>query len=190
MANGFRPFRDIYSPQGVLLLDLLYPFYALFGGSLGAIRLGVGLLSMLGLLGAWWVGRQAAGSAGGLVAAFLLGASPAYLEGSRLALAEVPSLVPGLWAIGCGLRWQRGAGLDLRRSFKLVLADRFHSQPGLFILAAVGTPLLLVADWRRGLAVISWALVAGGMLLVSSPLHPTHLVYLSVPLTLAAGAGL
>src|ERR687885_1240864 len=61
MANGFRPFRDIYSAQGLLLLDLLYPFYALFGGTLGAARLGVGLLSVVGLAGAWWSGRQAGG---------------------------------------------------------------------------------------------------------------------------------
>jgi hypothetical protein len=272
MANGFRPFRDIYTAQGLLLLDFLYPFYALFGGSLGAIRLGVGLLSMLGLVGAWWTGRQAAGAVGGVAAAFLLGASPAYLEGSRLALAEVPSLAPCIWAIGCGLRWGRGgrvgwlcaaavlatvgllvkpmavavaaplglfvllrparrprhvalalglalgitalailimgpadvyqqivqyrvgarqgASWDLRRNLKFVLGDPFRGQPGLFILAALGSLLLLRADWRRGLALASWPLVAIGMLLAYSPLHPKHLVYLYPPLTLVAGAGL
>jgi hypothetical protein len=272
MANGFRPFRDIYTAQGLLLLDVLYPFYALFGGSLGAVRLGVGLLSVLGLVGAWWAGRHAAGSVGGLSAAFLLAASPAYLEGSRLALAEVPSLAPCLWAVGCGLRWQRdnrpawlylaavlaivgvlikpmalavvvplavlvlaqptlrlrqvvvslalalgitalavlamgpndvyqqivqdrvaagqGANWNPRRNVKPVLADPFQGQPGLFILAAAGVPLLIVASWRRGLALASWALVAGGMLLVSSPLDPHDLVYLYGPLTLVAGAGL
>jgi hypothetical protein len=107
MEHGYRPYRDIFASQGPLLLDLLYPLYLLFGGTLGAARLGVGVLSLAGLLGAWWAGR-ALGRAAGLGAAALLVFSPAYLEGSRLALAEVPSLAPCLWAVGCGLRWQRG----------------------------------------------------------------------------------
>src|SRR5215212_3229846 len=84
MAHGFRPFRDIYSAQGLLLLDLLYPFYAAFGGTLGAARVGVGVLSVLGIAGAWWSGRQAAGPVAGLAAAFLLVASAPFLESSRL----------------------------------------------------------------------------------------------------------
>jgi hypothetical protein len=108
VSNGFRPSRDIYDPDGTLKLVVLYPFYALFGQTLGAARLGVGLLSLLGLLGIWWTARQVAGALGGLAAVVLLAASPAYLEASRLLLAEVPSLTPCLWAIGCGIRWQRG----------------------------------------------------------------------------------
>jgi hypothetical protein len=110
VSNGFRPSRDIYDPDGTLKLVVLYPFYALFGQTLGAARLGVGLLSLLGLLGIWWTARQAAGALGGLAAVVLLAASPAYLEASRLLLAEVPSLTPCLWAIGCGIRWLRGGG--------------------------------------------------------------------------------
>lgn len=107
MARGFWPYRDIYVSQGPFKLPLLYPFFVLFGGTLGAARLGVGLLSVIGLLGAWWSARQVAGAVGGLAAVFLLAASPSYLEHSRLALAEVPSIVPSIWAIGCALRWRR-----------------------------------------------------------------------------------
>ena len=41
MAAGYRPFRDIFASQGPLLLDLLYPFYLLFGQTLAAARSGV-----------------------------------------------------------------------------------------------------------------------------------------------------
>jgi hypothetical protein len=107
MAHGFRPFRDISTWQGLLLLDLLFPFYQLFGGTLGAARLGVGALSLVGIVGVWWSARQVSGAIGGLAAALLLVASLPFLEGSKLVLAEVPSLVPCIWAIGCAVRWHR-----------------------------------------------------------------------------------
>src|SRR6266516_3500783 len=87
MERGYRPYRDIFASQGPLLLDLLYPLYMLFGGTLGAARLGVSLLSLVGLVGAWWAGR-ALGPLVGLGTAALLSVSPGYLENSRLALAE------------------------------------------------------------------------------------------------------
>src|SRR5437762_1660597 len=108
MANGFWPYRDIYVSQGPLKLLVVYPFFLLFGQTLGAVRVGVGLLSALSLIGAWWSGRQAAGAVGGIVAALLLSASPTYLEASRQGLTEVPSLTPCIWAVGCALRWRQG----------------------------------------------------------------------------------
>lgn len=272
MERGFRPFRDIYTAQGLLLLDLLYPFYVLFGGTLGAIRLGVGLLSVVGLAGVWWSVRQVTGPIGGLAALLLLSASGAYLEGSRLALAEVPSLAPCLWALGCAVRWRRGGragwlyaaaalatlgvlikpmvlpvavplgllallrpglrwrelvialgvvlavvalavvamgpaevwrqiveyrlgareggSLDFRRNYKLVVQEPFRDQPGLYILAALGALLLLLADWRSGLALAAWPLATIALLLYYYPLHPKHLVYLYPPLAVVGGAGI
>src|SRR5687768_2967539 len=64
MEHGYRPYRDIFASQGPLLLDLLYPLYRLFGGTLGAARLGVSVLSLLGLLGAWWALRPLSPLAG------------------------------------------------------------------------------------------------------------------------------
>lgn len=154
MANGFRPFRDIYSAQGLLLLDLLYPFYAAFGGTLGAARLAVGLLSVLGIAGAWWSGRQAGGAVGGLAAAFLLVVSAPFLESSRLALAEVPSLVPCLWAIGCGVRWQRGGGPRWLYAAAALATLGVLVKP---MAASVVVPLGLLALSRPGL---QWRQVA------------------------------
>ncbi|MBA2447085.1 MAG: glycosyltransferase family 39 protein, partial [Chloroflexi bacterium] len=108
MSQGFRPYRDIYAAQGPLLLDTLYPFYRLFGETLGAVRLGVGLLSLVGLVGAYLVARELGGRFGGLLACGLLALSPPYLEGSRLALAEVPSIAPALLALAFALRYRGG----------------------------------------------------------------------------------
>jgi hypothetical protein len=112
MSKGFRPYRDIYAAQGPLLLDSLYPFYSLLGETLGAIRAGIGVWSMLGLAGIYLVGREAAGRWAGIIALVLLTVSPSYTEGSRLALAEVPSMTPlivGLWLalryLRHGARW-------------------------------------------------------------------------------------
>jgi hypothetical protein len=107
MAAGYRPFRDIFASQGPLLLDLLYPPFVWFGQTLAAVRSGVVIFSMVGLVGAWWVGRVVAGPIGGLAAAALLALSPAYLEGSRLALAEVPTIAPALLALAALYQWGR-----------------------------------------------------------------------------------
>ena len=121
MSAGYRPFRDIFAAQGPLLLDLLYPWFALFGRDLAAARLAVGVYSLVGLAGAYWVGRLVVGPLGGAVAALLLALSPLYLEGSRLALAEVPAMAPAILAVGAALiyardgsrRWLIGAGVLL-----------------------------------------------------------------------------
>jgi hypothetical protein len=123
MAQGYRPFKDIFAAQGPLLLDAFYPLYALFGSLLDqplvAVRLVAVSYSLIGLAALYWVGRQLAGRMGGLASALVLGLSPLYLEGSRLALAEVPALAPAILALGCALRyrdrgrpiWLVGAGL-------------------------------------------------------------------------------
>ena len=147
MDLGYRPFRDIFASQGPLLLDLLYPLYRLFGGTLGAIRLGVGIWSLLGIVGAWWALR-AVHPLAGLVASGLLVLSPVYLESSRLALAEVPSLAPALWAIGCGLRWQRGGAAGWAVAAALLGCLSLLVKPMALSLAA---PLLLLALLRRPL---------------------------------------
>src|SRR5215218_1876580 len=59
MSAGYRPFRDIFASQGPLLLDLLYPFFSAFGQTLAAARFGVVVCSVVALVGAWWIARQA-----------------------------------------------------------------------------------------------------------------------------------
>ena len=146
MAHGFRPFRDIYTSQGLLLLDLLFPFYQLFGGTLGAARLGVGVLSLAGIVGVWWSARQVSGAVGGLAAALLLVVSLPFLEASTLVLAEVPSLVPCIWAIGCAVRWHRRGRLCW-----LLLAVALATIGMLIkpMAIAIVVPVVLLAVLRR-----------------------------------------
>jgi hypothetical protein len=168
MAHGFRPFRDIYTSQGLLLLDLLFPFYQAFGGTLGAARMGVGLLSLLGILGVWWSTRQVSGPVGGLAAAALLVSSLPFVEGSMLALAEVPSLVPCTWAIGCAVRYQReggrardgsARGRDVAGRFRIGQAGWLYAAVLLATLGilikpmaiAIVVPIALLALLRPGL---------------------------------------
>ena len=94
VSAGYRPVQEIYSSQGPLLLDMLYPLYHLFGETLAAARLAVGVYSLVGILGAYWVGRVVGGPIGAATAAVLLALSPTYLRTSRQALAEVPALAP------------------------------------------------------------------------------------------------
>jgi hypothetical protein len=111
MAAGYRPFRDIFASQGPLLLDLLYPFYLLFGQTVAAARSGVVACSMVALVGAWWtvragVGGTIGGVAGGLAAAAILAISPSFFESSRLALAEIPTIAPALLALAALLTYR------------------------------------------------------------------------------------
>ena len=106
MAAGYRPFQDIFASQGPLLLDLLYPFYLAFGQTLTAARAGVVVCSLVALIGAWWTARLAAGPVAGVAAVVILALSPSFLEGSRLALAEVPTIAPSLLALGALLAYR------------------------------------------------------------------------------------
>src|SRR5204863_7094740 len=107
MSAGFRPFRDIFAAQGPLLLDLLHPWFVLFGQDLVAARWSVGVYSLIGLAGAYWLARLAGGPLAGVTAGTLLVLSPLYLEGSRIALAEVPALAPASFAVGAAILYAR-----------------------------------------------------------------------------------
>ncbi|MFN8635818.1 MAG: glycosyltransferase family 39 protein [Chloroflexota bacterium] len=107
MSAGYRPMQEIFSSQGPLLLDMLYPFYKLFGETLGAARLATGVYSLLGILGVYGAARAVGGPVGGVTAALLLVVSPNYLRNSRQALAEVPALAPAILAVAAAMAYQR-----------------------------------------------------------------------------------
>ena len=149
VSAGYRPVREIYSSQGPLLLDMLYPLYQLFGETLGAARLAVGFYSLVGILGTFWVARLVGGPLSGLSAALLLALSPTYLRNSRQALAEVPALAPAILAVGAAVAYQRGG----RRAW-LVLSGVLLGVALLIkpIVVAAVLPVALAATFgpRRG----------------------------------------
>ncbi|MFN0074227.1 MAG: glycosyltransferase family 39 protein, partial [Chloroflexota bacterium] len=163
MAAGFRPFREIFASQGPLLLDLLFPFYLLFGQSLEAIRLGVVVMSVVALLGAGWTARLVAGPMAGIATLALLSVSPAFLESSRLALAETPSLAPSIWAIAAALRFQQSGLMRWAAAAGVLLAVGVLVKPMVVpVIATVGLLVLLrMPASSRGIGFIIVA--AGGV---------------------------
>ena len=65
MAAGFRPFREIYTSQGPLLLDSIYPFFSAFGGSVAAARLPVLLAALVSLATIGLLARRLTNAIGG-----------------------------------------------------------------------------------------------------------------------------
>src|SRR4051812_35854333 len=106
MAAGYRPFRDIFASQGPLSLDVFYPTYLLFGQTLGAARMAPAVFSAAGVVLGAWIARQAAGRVAGVVTGLLLLVTPISLKTPRLALVEVPALVPALAAVGAALSYE------------------------------------------------------------------------------------
>jgi hypothetical protein len=164
MAAGYRPFREIFASQGPLSLDIFYPTYMLFGQTMGAARLAPALFSVVGIVVAAWAARYAGGLVAGAGAGLLLTISPIFLKNSRLALVEVPALVPAMAAVGCALaygrggdrRWLAGAGVLMAVS----LAIKPMAAPA---LAPIGLAILLRGpgrpkEWLTG------GLLFGGML--------------------------
>jgi 4-amino-4-deoxy-L-arabinose transferase-like glycosyltransferase len=138
MSAGYRPFQDIFSSQGPLLLDLLYPFFWAFGQTLEAARLGVVFFSVVGIVGSWWIARHVAGPIAGVAAVLILGISTVYLEESRLALAEVPTIAPALLAMGALLIYRRRGNPGWLVASAVLCAVSLLIKP---MVAHVGVPL-------------------------------------------------
>ena len=163
MVAGFRPFRDIFASQGPLSLDVFFPTFALFGQTLGAARLAPALLSIVGLVVTALAARHVAGPIAGATAGIVLLLSPTFLKNSRLALVEVPALVPAMAALGLTLaygrdgnrRWLAAAGALAG----LALAVKPMVAP---VLLPVGLAILLRGrGWRAG------GLLFGGSMLAA-----------------------
>ena len=149
MSAGYRPFREIFSSQGPLLLDALYPFYFWLGQTLEAARAGVVAFSIVGLVGAWWTARLISGPAAGLAAAGLLALSPGYLEASRLALAEVPTIAPALLAVAAALAFRRAGKRRWLLASGALCALALLIKPMVIHVAAPLVALLVTDDGRQ-----------------------------------------
>ena len=156
MAAGYRPCVEIFCNQGPLLFYAIYPTYALFGGSLEAVRSGVVLFSLVGIAATYWVGHLFGGRTGAVIAALLVALSPTYLKFSRLALAEVPAEAPAILAVGAAIVFQRSGRDRWLMAAALLTAFSLLLKPvTLAVCAPVGLAVLLRAERRwRNVAVL------------------------------------
>src|SRR6266508_1986946 len=149
MRAGYRPFQDIYASQGPLLLDLLYPLYVVFGGTLAAVRLAVGTYSLVSLVGVYLVSRQVAGPVGAAVASLFLILSPTYLRNSRQALAETVALGPAILAIWAAIVYQRNGRRTWLVAASVLLGISLLIKP---ITIAAALPIGIIVLLRGGQA--------------------------------------
>jgi 4-amino-4-deoxy-L-arabinose transferase-like glycosyltransferase len=105
MSAGYHLYGQIFCSQPPLFLLSIYPFYELLGSTITSARVGVATLSLLGLPGAYLMGKALSGRAGGIAAVVLLIATPTYLALSQVLQAEGPATAFLFLTIGSALLW-------------------------------------------------------------------------------------
>jgi 4-amino-4-deoxy-L-arabinose transferase-like glycosyltransferase len=111
MSAGNILYQQIFYSQPPFFILSTFPGYILFGSSLWSARLGIALVSLLGLLGAFLLGKALSGRLGAIAAMLLLIVNPLYLMQSQTIEAEVSSTALSLLAIGLAyLWWERPEG--------------------------------------------------------------------------------
>jgi len=101
MHAGAALYRQIYFSQPPLFLMTVFPSYTLFGQTIFAARLGIAIASLVGLYGAYLLGRAVSGGFGGFCALALRVGSAPYLAMSQTLQAEAPAV--GFSLLGIGL---------------------------------------------------------------------------------------
>lgn len=111
MGAGYALYQPTFYSQPPFFLLSTFPFYALLGSSLWSARLGIALVSLLGLPGAFLLGKALSGRLGAIAALLLLVVNPLYLAQSQTLQAEAPFVAFSLLAVGLACCWwERPAG--------------------------------------------------------------------------------
>lgn len=110
MANGHPLFSSVFSSQPPLFLLSIYPFYIIFGQSLGAARIALIAFSLAAIAGTYVAGRAMGHPAIGAVACLLLALDPLYEHGAHTLQAELPSVALQIWAVACAALAMRASG--------------------------------------------------------------------------------
>lgn len=105
MSGGQTLYQQIFYSQPPFFLLSIFPLFLLFGKTLAAARLGIALVSLAGLLGAFLLGKAVSGRVGALAALLLLLLDPLYLRESQTLQAEAPSAALALLAVGLVYLW-------------------------------------------------------------------------------------
>jgi hypothetical protein len=107
MASGHALYRPTFFSQPPFFMQAMYLPFVLFGQTLWAARLGVALVSLLGLLGAYLVGYSLAGRSGAIAGLLLIVANAPYLAASRQLRAEGLCVPLELLAVALAYLWLR-----------------------------------------------------------------------------------
>ncbi len=105
MHTGHTLYQQIFYSQPPFFLLSTYPFYLLFGNTLWSARLGIALVSLLGLVGAFCMGKALSGRLGAIAAVLLLVIDPLYSSQSQRIEAEVSSAAFSFLAVGAAYLW-------------------------------------------------------------------------------------
>ena len=177
LAAGFKPVTEIYASQGPLSLWLFYPSVALFGPEIVVARLTVVASSLVVLAASVWLARLAAGPIAGLAAGAVLAVSPVFLDNSRLAFVEVPSIAPtvlGLVGILLFRRFGQRGWLVASAIFMAIgsLAKPMAAVAGLPALVLILAPQInglqgAAREWRQRLVDLA-IFTASGLLVCTA----------------------
>jgi 4-amino-4-deoxy-L-arabinose transferase-like glycosyltransferase len=105
MSAGNTLYQQIFYSQPPFFMLSTFPGYILFGSSLWSARFDIALVSLLGLLGAFLLGKALSGRLGAIAAMLLVIVNPLYLAQSQTIEAEVSSTALSLLAIGLAYLW-------------------------------------------------------------------------------------
>jgi 4-amino-4-deoxy-L-arabinose transferase-like glycosyltransferase len=112
MSGGQTLYQQIFYSQPPFFLFSIFPAFLLFGKTLAAARLGIALVSLVGLIGAFLLGKALSGRVGAIAALLLVIMNPLYLRESQTIQAEAPSAALSFLAVGLVyLWWERPDGM-------------------------------------------------------------------------------
>ncbi len=152
MSTGAPLYQQIFYSQPPFFLLSLFPTYLLGGQSIWSARLGIVVISLAGLLGAFLLGKALRGYVGAVAALLLLISTAPYLAESQIVQADGPCAALSLLAVGLAYLWwnhpegRRGTWLAALTALTLVAAILTK----LFAVAAlIPIGLLILAHlWR------------------------------------------
>ena len=105
MSTGHPLYQQVFYSQPPFFLLSIFPTYVLLGQTVWAARFGIAIISLLGLLGAFLLGRALGGRIGAVAALLLLVADPLYLAQSQTIEAEALSTAFALLGVGLAYLW-------------------------------------------------------------------------------------
>jgi Dolichyl-phosphate-mannose-protein mannosyltransferase len=105
MSAGHPLYQQIFYSQPPFFLLSAFPGFALLDGTLWSGRFGIALVSLLGMLGAFLLGKALAGRLGAIMALLLMAVDTLYLVESQKLMAEGPSVAFSMLAVGLAYLW-------------------------------------------------------------------------------------